>query len=136
MRYSFRVAHEERLAHSLNVKQKLAVSRFFHYNLADLHFINIPKADDPWSISQRIAWQKENLPQNISKEAFKILEELISKITLKENYNRATSAANGKGFAGPARWRRKRKTFSETWRMDSRILRLMMKGNSVEVAIL
>lgn len=69
-----------------NVKQKLAVSRLFHHDLADLHFNNIPKADDPWSISQRIAWQKENLPQNISKEAFKILEELISKITLKENY--------------------------------------------------
>ena len=69
-----------------NVKQKLDVSRLFHHDLADIDCINIPKADDPWSKSQRIAWQKENLPQNISKEAFKILEELISKVKLKENY--------------------------------------------------
>lgn len=69
-----------------NVKQKLEVSRLFHHDLADIDFINIPKAHDPWSISHRIAWQKENLPQNISKEAFKILEELISKIKLKVNY--------------------------------------------------
>lgn len=69
-----------------NVKQKLDVSRFFHQDLADINFINFPKADDLWSVSQRIAWQKENLPQNISKETFKILKELISRVKLKENY--------------------------------------------------
>ncbi|QHQ59561.1 hypothetical protein Ana3638_01075 [Anaerocolumna sedimenticola] len=69
-----------------NVKQKLEVSRLFHSDLAEVDFVNIPKANDPWSISQRIAWQKENLPSNLSKEASKILDELISKIKLKENY--------------------------------------------------
>ena len=69
-----------------NVKQKLEVSRLLHHDLADTNFINIPKSDDPWSKSQRIAWQNERLPQHISKNAFKILEELLSKVKLKENY--------------------------------------------------
>lgn len=69
-----------------SIKQKLEVSRLFHHDLAGIDFINLPKADDPWSISQRIAWQKENLPENMAKGVYKILEELISKVKLKENY--------------------------------------------------
>lgn len=69
-----------------NVKQKLEVSRLLHHDLVDIDFINIPKSYDPWSISHRIAWQKEKLPQYISRDAYKILEVLISKIKLKENY--------------------------------------------------
>jgi hypothetical protein len=69
-----------------DIKNKLEVSRLFHHDLADIDITNIPIGDDPWSVSQGIVWQKENLPQNISKTAYKILEELISKATLKGNY--------------------------------------------------
>lgn len=70
-----------------SVKQKLEISKLFHHDLASTNFIDIPKASDPWSKSQLIAWQKDDLPQNISKEAFKILGKLLSKVKLKENYN-------------------------------------------------
>ncbi len=69
-----------------NVKQKLEVARLLHHDLADTNFTNIPNSDNPWSKSQRIAWQNESLPQNISKKAFKILQEMLSKVKLKENY--------------------------------------------------
>lgn len=69
-----------------DVKQKLEVSRLFHHDLENIDFLNIPKANDPWSVSQRIAWQKENLPLCISKDAAKILKKLISKVKLSENY--------------------------------------------------
>lgn len=68
------------------VKQKLEVARLFHKDLVNIDFNDIPKADDPWSIAHDIAWQKENLPPNISKEAFKIIDDLICMVKLKENY--------------------------------------------------
>lgn len=69
-----------------DIKNKLEVSRLFHHDLADINITNIPIGNDPWSISQCIAWQKENLPQNISKAAYKILEELITKVKLNGYY--------------------------------------------------
>ena len=69
-----------------NIKQKLEVSRLFHNDLAKETFENIPRADDPWSKSQLIAWQRVKLPQNISKQIIIIIEDLLCKVRLKENY--------------------------------------------------
>jgi hypothetical protein len=68
------------------VNQKLEVARLFHKDLAKIDFTEIPKANDPWSIANGIAWQKENLPSTISKEAVRILEELVGMVKLNENY--------------------------------------------------
>jgi hypothetical protein len=70
-----------------NVKQKLEVSRLFHRDLAGMSFANMPKSNDRWSISHRVAWQKEGLPGNIHKEACAVLEKLLSGLELKASYN-------------------------------------------------
>jgi hypothetical protein len=69
-----------------NVKQKLHVSRLFHNDLAKKTFDNMPKIDNPWSKSDLIAWQKEKLPQNLSKQTINKLEELLRRVRLKEHY--------------------------------------------------
>lgn len=69
-----------------NIEEKLKVARLFHSDLADKSFLDIPKTEDPWSKSHRIAWQSEKLPQSLSKQAVKILGELLSNVRLKENY--------------------------------------------------
>jgi hypothetical protein len=69
-----------------NIKEKLKVARMFHSDLASKSFSDIPRTEDPWSKSHRIAWQREKLPMSLSKLAVRILGELLSKLRLKDDY--------------------------------------------------
>lgn len=69
-----------------HIKEKLEVSRMFHKDLAKVDFTPMPKAKDPWSRAQRIAWQKDPLPKSICDKANEVLSWLLLKVTLKKEY--------------------------------------------------
>jgi hypothetical protein len=69
-----------------NLEEKLKVSRLLHNDLANLNYQNVPPVINPWSKSHLIAWQKESIPHNISKKAVQVLEELLFKVELRDEY--------------------------------------------------
>ncbi|MCD7034811.1 hypothetical protein LRR81_11200 [Metabacillus sp. GX 13764] len=70
------------------IKEKLYVSRLFHHDLAAIKFKGILESDNPWSMAHRIAWQINELPEEVHPEAREIINNLLKKVHLKEQYHR------------------------------------------------
>jgi hypothetical protein len=68
------------------IKEKLLVSRLFHHDLSNINFKDIPQGDNPWVVGHRIAWQKDELPKEVNFEIRKIINELLLKVRLKDQY--------------------------------------------------
>jgi uncharacterized protein (TIGR02569 family) len=70
------------------IKEKLQVSRLFHYDLSNIKIRDdFSQTANPWVMAHRIAWQKDELPKEIHTKIRKILNELLQKLRLKEHYN-------------------------------------------------
>ncbi|OCA88434.1 hypothetical protein A8F94_24555 [Bacillus sp. FJAT-27225] len=69
------------------IKEKLRVSRLFHRDLSNIRYKDFSQVDNPWSKAHRIAWQIDGLRMGANTEARKIINELLQKIQLREQYN-------------------------------------------------
>ncbi|MDJ1494966.1 hypothetical protein QNI19_18655 [Cytophagaceae bacterium DM2B3-1] len=67
--------------------EKLEVARLFHTDVAELPFQDMPSADHKWAKAHQIAWQKEDLLRDITGEAYTILADLLSGLTLQDKYS-------------------------------------------------
>jgi uncharacterized protein (TIGR02569 family) len=70
-----------------NVSSKLKAARLFHSDLAKVDFSNRPKSNDPWSKAHEVAWQREQLPKEICKQAIETIGVLLEKVKLQNSYN-------------------------------------------------
>ncbi|MFD0678427.1 MULTISPECIES: hypothetical protein [unclassified Paenibacillus] len=68
------------------IEEKLQVSRLFHRDLSSIHFRDFPHTDNPWSKGHRIAWQIDDLPGELPRETQEIINNLLSRVSLKEQY--------------------------------------------------
>lgn len=68
------------------IEEKLLVSRLFHCDLSSIHFRDLPHTDNPWSKGHRIAWQIDDLPSELPKEIKENINNLLRKVSLKDNY--------------------------------------------------
>ncbi|MEK3886861.1 hypothetical protein [Bacillus sp. FSL K6-3431] len=68
------------------IKEKLHVARLFHHDLANIKYKYFSQVDNPWSKAHRIAWQENELSEEIHTEARKIIKNLLEKVQLKERY--------------------------------------------------
>ncbi|CAH1221568.1 hypothetical protein PAECIP111891_05237 [Paenibacillus allorhizoplanae] len=68
------------------IEEKLLVSKLFHRDLSFINFRNFPHTDNPWSKGHRIAWQIDKLPEELPRETQEIINKLLSRVSLKEQY--------------------------------------------------
>ncbi|WP_261300489.1 hypothetical protein [Paenibacillus andongensis] len=68
------------------IEEKLLVSKLFHRDLSSIDFRNFPHTDNPWSKGHRIAWQIDELPGELPRETQEIINKLLSRVRLKEQY--------------------------------------------------
>ena len=74
--------------HEVNgrVKEKLQVARLFHQDLSIINVNDLPQVNNPWSRAHKVAWQVTELAKEIHIEIRQIIEKLLHKVRLKENY--------------------------------------------------
>lgn len=61
--------------------EKLAVCRALHTGLSRLNPCEMPENNDPWARAHRVAWQTDELPQDLPQHAAKILRGLLDKVS-------------------------------------------------------
>ncbi|QYR23472.1 hypothetical protein KZ483_11470 [Paenibacillus sp. sptzw28] len=66
--------------------QAKMVSRLIHHDLAAIHVQDAPLTENPWSKGHRIAWQTDGFPAEIPVEAQEIINNLLQRVNLKEDY--------------------------------------------------
>jgi uncharacterized protein (TIGR02569 family) len=66
------------------IEEKLEAARLFHRDLSNVCLNTYPKIDNPWSRAHRIAWQVDDLPNNMPKLIHMTLERLLGKVILKD----------------------------------------------------
>jgi uncharacterized protein (TIGR02569 family) len=68
------------------VKEKLQVTRLFHHDLSNFSLRNFSPVDNPWAKAHRIAWQADELPKEVHTGTRQIINDLLIKVRLKEQY--------------------------------------------------
>jgi len=69
------------------INEKLHVSRLFHRDISNLNVENCIQVQNPWAMAHHIAWQRDEMPPEVHPKTKLIINELLSKVQLQEQYN-------------------------------------------------